>query len=488
VPSGQVSPDAGADVRGGEFENLLGAAMTPEESNAGGELVSLATADLDAVIDGGPEGVSVPAAGVVLGSLNRFGEIIVMAGSELAEAMNALRAKKEAAAASRFNPDLILGIGEPDEAGGNFDDVSVKDLLEELKDLEPAEDAAQTPVEDDADGVGLPAGLPVLDLPAEIETDGEEADLPEISLADAQEPETETDGEAVPLAEADAALLMAANSDGAEEVRPPEAEMDEIKNMAVSFAEVRDSRPGEGGDNPNRDDDSHRSERTQLPQFVKDDADASHALSKPQRRADNPGASGATSAHDAPDFGEAAGRAAAGSFASELSTAMTSRGEQAAPSANPVPSMPLPGAETVLNPDNAFGDGLTNVLEFMKNDGTNQARIVVEPPALGRVDVSLQATASGLEASFRVDNEHLRQMLQQQLDTLKASLQAQGIHVSSLEVDIKNRDDQKGRGDLYETGKKGRRAGGIDGTDGEPAGENRLVRLDLERGLLHWVA
>ncbi len=151
---------------------------------------------------------------------------------------------------------------------------------------------------------------------------------------------------------------------------------------------------------------------------------------------------------------------------------------------------PTPGATYALNQERAFGDGLTSVLQFMRSDGTQEARIVVQPPALGRIDISLQSTSAGVEAVFKVDNEQLKQVLQQQIETLKASLQAQGIHVSGLAVDIKNRDD-RGRGDAGANGRKLRRVGAADEIDG--AGEElpegaSLARLDLEKGLLHWLA
>lgn len=146
-----------------------------------------------------------------------------------------------------------------------------------------------------------------------------------------------------------------------------------------------------------------------------------------------------------------------------------------------------PGAAYSLDPNDAFGDGITTMLQFLKEEGISEARIVVEPPALGRIDVSLQATASGVEAIFKVDNEHLKQMLQQQLDSLKNSLQAQGIQVSGLTVDIKNRDDHR-RQDAQGAKGKVRRLGGIEGAGDEDVEGAKLVRLDLEKGLLHWIA
>lgn len=137
-----------------------------------------------------------------------------------------------------------------------------------------------------------------------------------------------------------------------------------------------------------------------------------------------------------------------------------------------------------LRSGNKFGEGLASVVELMNRDGLPEARIVVEPPALGRIDVALRTTSNGVEALFRVENEELRQMVQFQLDSLKTSLQAQGIHVSALAVDIRNNEGQKGR--YSGAPKKGRRVNL--GDVGDDIAETKIARLDLENGLLHWVA
>jgi flagellar hook-length control protein FliK len=141
----------------------------------------------------------------------------------------------------------------------------------------------------------------------------------------------------------------------------------------------------------------------------------------------------------------------------------------------------------VLKGGDAFGEGLTSVVEFMRSDGTASARIIVEPPALGRVDISLTSTSSGVEANFRVDNEELRQMVQKNLDSLKESLEAQGIHLSAMTVDIRNNEGRDGRGDAYGNKKTGKR-GAVRGGEKEDAEAEKVLRLDLEQGLLHWVA
>ena len=134
-----------------------------------------------------------------------------------------------------------------------------------------------------------------------------------------------------------------------------------------------------------------------------------------------------------------------------------------------------------------FGEGLLTVVEFVTRGESSEVRIIVEPPALGRVDVSLKASASGVEVLFRVDNETLLQMVQNQLDSLKTSLQAQGIHVSGLTVDIRNGEYENHRGERSSKS-KGKGRGTRGGDDGDAAEVTRIARLDLERGLLHWVA
>ncbi|MDR1579682.1 MAG: flagellar hook-length control protein FliK [Synergistaceae bacterium] len=152
-----------------------------------------------------------------------------------------------------------------------------------------------------------------------------------------------------------------------------------------------------------------------------------------------------------------------------------------------VPQPVQPPAVYTLMPGDKFGNGLRSVLTIMTRDGGTEARIVVEPPALGRVDISLRSSESGVEANFKVDNEELKQMVQKQLDSLKESLNAQGIHVSGMTVDIKNNEGGSNRGNT--AAKKGRRTARPLDEAGEDAEDGtRVLRLDLEKGLLHWVA
>ena len=137
--------------------------------------------------------------------------------------------------------------------------------------------------------------------------------------------------------------------------------------------------------------------------------------------------------------------------------------------------------------DEAFREALSHVLRVVSRKDGVRAHLVVDPPALGRVDVSLQVTAAGIEATLKVDNEALKQMVQTQMEQLKASLQAQGLHVTGLAVDLRSRDDSR-PGQQQGPGGKVRRASGPAGEGTEEEGDVLEARVDLRRGLLHWVA
>ncbi|NLB83890.1 MAG: flagellar hook-length control protein FliK [Synergistaceae bacterium] len=144
------------------------------------------------------------------------------------------------------------------------------------------------------------------------------------------------------------------------------------------------------------------------------------------------------------------------------------------------------GAEVPLSTRNgeALGEGMTNVVRFLRRDGLHRASIVVEPPALGRVEIELSSTTGGVEASIRVGSEQLRQLVQDQLIVLRNSLSQQGVQMTSCTVDIG--DSRMDQGENKDTGEKeqvhtARLAG-------EQREETLSFRVDLEQGLLYWMA
>jgi flagellar hook-length control protein FliK len=136
----------------------------------------------------------------------------------------------------------------------------------------------------------------------------------------------------------------------------------------------------------------------------------------------------------------------------------------------------------------ALPEGMAEVVRVIATEEGHRARIIVDPPALGRVDVTVQTTGNGMEAVLRVDNEALRQTLLGQLDQLRQALAQQGITVGQLSVDVRQQEEQRhGQSDSGKNRRTNRLSGVEDGVADEE-GERRIVRLDLERGLLHWIA
>jgi flagellar hook-length control protein FliK len=145
------------------------------------------------------------------------------------------------------------------------------------------------------------------------------------------------------------------------------------------------------------------------------------------------------------------------------------------------------GSGTPLAQDEALREGLTNVVRFVRASGEQRASLIVDPPALGRVSVELTSSATGLEASIKVSSEQIRQLIQDQLAQLRWSLAQQGVQLTHFSVDVQQEDagrQQQG------TGRERRRAREISGVDAaaDAQDEEAGFRVDLDQGLLYWVA
>ena len=129
----------------------------------------------------------------------------------------------------------------------------------------------------------------------------------------------------------------------------------------------------------------------------------------------------------------------------------------------------------------ALREGLVNVVRFVRADGAQRASVVVDPPTLGRVTVELASGTSGVEASIKVASEQVRQLVQDQLTQLRATLEQQGVQLAHFAVDVRQ-DEGRGQRD---TGRDGRRNGRrVEAAEDEPL----EFRVDLEQGMLCWVA
>jgi flagellar hook-length control protein FliK len=126
---------------------------------------------------------------------------------------------------------------------------------------------------------------------------------------------------------------------------------------------------------------------------------------------------------------------------------------------------------------------MTNIISFIRADGVQKANVVIDPPALGRISVELSSTSSGVEASIKVASEQIRQLVQDQLSELRMNLSQQGVQVAEFTVDVQQ--DNSGNSN-HQSGHYGneQRAFAISEADDE----TEEFRIDLEEGLLYWVA
>lgn len=72
--------------------------------------------------------------------------------------------------------------------------------------------------------------------------------------------------------------------------------------------------------------------------------------------------------------------------------------------------------------------------EFVKQNGVAEAVISLRPEHLGQVDVQLSMQNGQLVARFMTEQVIAKDLLEQQITQLRATLQAQGIQVERLEV------------------------------------------------------
>lgn len=128
-------------------------------------------------------------------------------------------------------------------------------------------------------------------------------------------------------------------------------------------------------------------------------------------------------------------------------------------------------------------NGLVNVVRFIRADGVHRANVIIDPPALGRISVELTSGTSGVEASIKVASEQIRQLVQDQISQLRMNLSQQGVQVAEFTVDVQQ-DNQQQQGNSSQNNNQNNRRGIISEVDEEP----EEFRVDLEEGLLYWVA
>ncbi|GHV44703.1 hypothetical protein FACS1894204_02270 [Synergistales bacterium] len=137
---------------------------------------------------------------------------------------------------------------------------------------------------------------------------------------------------------------------------------------------------------------------------------------------------------------------------------------------------------TPLSRNEALREGLDNVVRFVRVSGEQRASMIIDPPALGRIIVELNATAAGLEASIKVSSEQVRQLIQEELSQLRYSLAQQGVELTQFSVDVQQDDGQNNR-DAEQQSQRQR----VSMTETDEQDEEVGFRVDLNQGLLYWV-
>ena len=140
-------------------------------------------------------------------------------------------------------------------------------------------------------------------------------------------------------------------------------------------------------------------------------------------------------------------------------------------------------ASYTLNQSQTLRDGMINVVRFIRADGVHKANVVIDPPALGRVSVELSSTSSGVEASIKVASEQIRQLVQDQLSELRMNLSQQGVQVAEFTVDVQQDNSNGNNQNHNDEGNRYRTFAVREAED-----ETEEFRIDLEEGLLYWVA
>ena len=133
----------------------------------------------------------------------------------------------------------------------------------------------------------------------------------------------------------------------------------------------------------------------------------------------------------------------------------------------------------------AFSEGVGNVVRFINIGGLTKATLIIDPPALGRVNIEVVSTDNGIETILKVSNEQVRMLVQDQMFQLKQNLAQIGVNLAEFTVDIQQ-DDDRPREQFNNKPKKARL--GIMEEEESEAEKIESFRVDLRKGLLHWIA
>jgi len=124
----------------------------------------------------------------------------------------------------------------------------------------------------------------------------------------------------------------------------------------------------------------------------------------------------------------------------------------------------------------------------MRREGVDTARITVHPPELGHIDVDLDiARDGGLRAAFKVEGSNVANLLTGQLDSLRQTLNASGFQVLGLDVYVKGQGEERDQ-HRGESNHRRQKTKSLEAVNGKDIFGEMTFELDVERGLLQWIA
>lgn len=160
------------------------------------------------------------------------------------------------------------------------------------------------------------------------------------------------------------------------------------------------------------------------------------------------------------------------------------RGGITAPLKAEVPAAPIPVQQFAQEMDSF----ITGKLEMVQKGGVAEATITLFPENLGQVDVKITMQNGHLVAQFMTEHAGAKDLLEQQMNQLRAALQSQGLQVEKLEVTQNNTPLNS------QWGQEGRQPGSGGGQQGRRSKESReeandaILAAELNGEWKDWVS
>ncbi len=86
---------------------------------------------------------------------------------------------------------------------------------------------------------------------------------------------------------------------------------------------------------------------------------------------------------------------------------------------------------------------IKEIKSFIEQGNKSSMTLKVLPENMGDVKVSLDMVKNMVQARIDVDNDNVRQFVQNNLDTLKQSLAQSGVNISMLQVNVSSSDQKQ---------------------------------------------